>query len=213
MKGKVTLWKKVSPMWRTLAFCQWTSESPSVWASATWTTWSVSPLRWRVTPSSKVTTGRAPAGEAGHLVVQGGDELLARHPGADVAVGDDHRAAAAHRLVAAGMVAMPVGVDDEADRIGIDGGDRGEDPVAHRRILIVDDDVAVGAVGQADIAAGAEQDGDSGRDLLDLHLDLGKVLLRGRGRGAARAAMAKTSGRMDFPLWMTLQSLRVSRSG
>ena len=32
-----------------------------------------------------------------------------------------------HRLVAAGMVAMPVGVDHEADRIGIDGGDGGGD--------------------------------------------------------------------------------------
>ena len=110
-------------------------------------------------------------------------QLLHRHPAADIVVGDDHRAGAAEILVPAGMIAMPVGVDDEADRIGIERAHRGEDPLGQRRILIVDQDVAVGAVGEADIAAAAEQHGDAGRDPLDADLGTashGRLLGHGR---------------------------------
>jgi hypothetical protein len=97
-------------------------------------------------------------------------------------VRDDHGAAPAHRLVAAGMVEMPMGVDDEAHRVRIHGRDGRQDLVVQRRELIVDDDVAVLTVGEADIAARAEQDGDSRGDLLDLDLDLREVLLSRGGR-------------------------------
>jgi hypothetical protein len=50
------------------------------------------------------------------------------------------------------MIAMPVGVDYEADRIGIESRDRGEYLGRQRRELVVDDRIAVLAVGQADIA-------------------------------------------------------------
>ena len=61
--------------------------------------------------------------------------------------------ARAEILVPAAMIPVPVGVDHEADRIGIERRDRGEDLRSQRRILIVDEDVAVLAVGEADIAA------------------------------------------------------------
>jgi hypothetical protein len=41
---------------------------------------------------------------------------------------------------------MPVGIDDEADRIGIDGSGRGDDPIGERSELIVDQDIAVAAI-------------------------------------------------------------------
>ena len=82
-------------------------------------------------------------------------------------MGDDDGAARADILVPAGMVAVPVGVDDEAVGSGSTRPHRGDDPVGEGGELIVDDDIAVLAVGQADIAARAGQDGDAGRDPLD----------------------------------------------
>ncbi len=60
---------------------------------------------------------------------------------------------------------------------------RRDDALGRRRILIVDQDIAVGAVGEADIAAAAEQDGDAGRDPLDADLGRRRRLVGERGRG------------------------------
>jgi hypothetical protein len=95
----------------------------------------------------------------------------------------NHRAPFAEALVAAGMVAMPMRVDHEADRIRIDGAHRGENLVGQRRELVVHQRISVLAIGQADIAAGSEQHGHAGRDALHLDLDLGEILLRSRARG------------------------------
>ena len=58
MNGKAPL-KNRSPMWTTLAPWKKIAESPSVWACG-WCRASIaSPFQWRVTPCSKVTTGRA----------------------------------------------------------------------------------------------------------------------------------------------------------
>ena len=114
-------------------------------------------------------------------------------------MGEDHGAALAEILVSAGMVAMPMSVDDEADGIAVERRDRGGDLVGQRRELIVDDDVAVFAIGQADIAACAEQDGDAGRETLDLDLDLVEILCRG-GRGEERSSEGKSkSAHVNVP--------------
>jgi hypothetical protein len=127
------------------------------------------------------------------------EHLLHRHAAPDIVVGDDHRAGSPDILVPAGMVLVPVGVDDEADRIGIDLAHGGEDALGERRILIVDQHVAVGAVGQADIAAAAEYDRDAGRDPLDADLDgfhrrrLGDDGRRGQSGGGERGSAQRRS--------------------
>jgi hypothetical protein len=55
----------------------------------------------------------------------------------------------------------------------------GRDLVGQRRELVIHQDVAVLAITQPDIAAGAEQHGDAGCDLLHAYLDLREVLLGG----------------------------------
>ena len=55
----------MSPVWITLASAKRTMDSPSVWACAKCVTSMVWPLRWKVSPSVKVTTGSAAWGEAG----------------------------------------------------------------------------------------------------------------------------------------------------
>ena len=156
-----------------------------------------SPLRWKVRFSLKVITGSAPARRRRHPLAA--HQLLHRHPDADIVVGDDHRAGAAEILVPAGMIAMPVGVDHEADRIGIERAHRRDDPLGRRRILVVDQDVAVGAVGEADIAAAAEQDRDAGRDPLDADLGRRRRLVGDGGRGERAEATARIKRRMAIP--------------
>ena len=46
-------------------------------------------------------------------------DVVGADPAADVAVGDDDRASVAQRLVAAGVVEVVMGVDDVADRRGV----------------------------------------------------------------------------------------------
>ena len=134
----------------------------------------------------------------------GADQLLHRHAAPDIVVGDDDGAGAAEILVPAAMVAMPVGVDDEAHRIGIDRAHRGEDALGQRRKLVVDQDVAVGAVGKADIAAGAEQDGDARRDPLDPDLDGAPVALRLRRgrRGEAKCECGDDDAHESPPVFV-----------
>ena len=52
-------------MWTTFAFLNWTIESPSVCAGATWVTSMSSPFRWKASESVKVMTGSAAAGAGG----------------------------------------------------------------------------------------------------------------------------------------------------
>ena len=69
MKGYMPL-KKQSPMCTTLAFLNWTTVSPSVWAGATWKARMSSPFRWKVTESAKVMMGRATFGRGRHLLLE-----------------------------------------------------------------------------------------------------------------------------------------------
>jgi hypothetical protein len=122
-------------------------------------------------------------GAGGIGPVEAPGEAFHAHALADIVVRDDDGAGLAQCLVPAGVVAMPVRVDDEADGIGIDRFHRRFDLGHQRRELVVDEDVAVRAMRQADVSARAEQHRDARCHLLDLDLDLGIVLLRGGRRG------------------------------
>ena len=69
---------------------------------------------------------------------------------------DDGRPFLAQVLVAAGVVAMPMGVDDEADRLVAQLPDGGENLLAERRELIVDQIHAIRPGRHPDVAAGPE---------------------------------------------------------
>ncbi len=96
---------------------------------------------------------------------------------------DDHRARLSQIFIPATVIAMPVGVDDEFDRVGIDAVHRGQYLGGERSKLIIDQNVSVLAKTEADIAARPEQDRDARRQPLDLDFDLGHVLLRCGGSG------------------------------
>ncbi len=87
------------------------------------------------------------------LLIEGGHELLGAHPHEHVVVRDDHGAGFAQRLVAAGMVAVPVRVDDVLDVAAAGGADRGEDLGVQRCVLGVDEHGAVGTGRQRHVAA------------------------------------------------------------
>ncbi len=104
-------------------------------------------------------------------------------------------------LVPAGMVEMPVGVDHESDRVGIEGRDRSGDLVAERSELVVDDDVSVLPVGKADIAARFEQDGDAWSQPLHLDLHLAVILLgRSRSSEESKSCKSEECAAHSFPL-------------
>jgi len=86
-------------------------------------------------------------------------------------------------LVAAGVVAVPMGVEDETNRPLVDSLDRRPDLVGQRRVLIVDQKDPVSACRDGDVAAGALEHVDPVRDFCRGDLNLGKVLLRPRGHG------------------------------
>ena len=94
---------------------------------------------------------------------------------------EDQRAALPEILVPAGVVEMPMRVDDVLDRPGAQRLDRGDDLVGQRSELVVDQHRAVRAVADADVAALAEQHGDAGLELLRADLD-GLEILRRAGR-------------------------------
>src|SRR5256885_16568159 len=84
------------------------------------------------------------------------DELLHAHAPPHVLVRDEHHAALREILVTAGVVAVPVRIEQEPDR----GAERGHgrlDLVRQRGELIVNDDHAVAADRHADVAAGPHQ--------------------------------------------------------
>ncbi len=101
----------------------------------------------------------------------------------DVDLGDNLGAVLGKRLVAAGVVAVKMGVDEIFDRLVRDRRDRGLDLVMQRREFAVDHDDAVFCNGDRDIAALAFQHIDVVAEIGGLDLDLGKIRRRGsRGR-------------------------------
>jgi hypothetical protein len=106
------------------------------------------------------------------------DELPSRHAPADVVVGDEQRAGLAHVLVAAGVIEVPVGIEDEPHRPVGQRGDGGEDLGRQGRELVVDDEDRVGTDGESDVAAGAVQDVDALSESLRSDLDRVEGLCR-----------------------------------
>ena len=112
-------------------------------------------------------------------------ELLGGHALADVVVRDDDAAGLAQGLVAADVVAVIVGVDDESHRAVVDLADRRQQLLGQRLHLIIDDEHAIFTGGHGDVAAPALDHGDGvgqpGGDVLDL------VFLRGECRRTQQA--------------------------
>ena len=111
---------------------------------------------------------------------------------ADMVMGHNEDTGLAEILVAAGMIAMPVGVDHIFHRFGTKILHGGVDLAGQRGKLVVDQHSAIGTIRNADIAAGAEQYGDSIRQRLGLDLDLGEPVAF---LGIALAAGRKGHGR------------------
>ena len=131
----------------------------------------------------------------------------AGHAGAQLLAGKDGGAELGEFGVAGGMVAMDVGVDQEADRRLADAPDRRQHLVAELGVLGIDHQDAVGAGQHADAAAGgvlvrriepgrAGQHVEIGRDLIGDDLDLVVVqVLRARARAQRRAGQRASNNR------------------
>jgi hypothetical protein len=90
---------------------------------------------------------------------------------------DDHRAGLAQRLVAAGVVAVPVSVDDVLDVAAARAAHGREDLGVERRVLRVDEHGPIRTGRQPDIAAVAHQHEDVAGELLRLDRNGRRVLL------------------------------------
>ena len=178
--------KSVSPPWMTFALRKKTTTSPSVCAGGTWTASTSSPFTWNETDSANVTSGSAAAGEAGvvrlnSLMNCSTDIRLRTFSCATMTA-----PRLAEVLVPAHVVAVPVRVQDEADRLG-------------RRAAIAALILSVsgaywsstrktpsGPARDADVAAGAGEHPEAVGDLFGLDLDLAEVLLGGGGDSETR---------------------------
>ena len=104
-------------------------------------------------------------------------ELLDAHPFAHILVGDEDGAGLPHVFVAADVVAVPVRVDHEADRLVADRSDGGQDFLGQRGILIVDEEDTVVSDRDADVAATPDEHVDALGHVYDLDLYVIEVLL------------------------------------
>ena len=146
----------------TFAFVKCTIESPSVCAFSTCTTFTVLPFKWNVVRVGKVTTGRAAAGAGGSRRLSAAKNCSRAHAREHVVVRDDDGAGFAERLVAAGMVEVPVRVDHVLDVAAAGRAHGRENLGVQRRELRVDEHGAVGARRQRDVAAFADQHEEAG---------------------------------------------------
>ncbi len=121
------------------------------------------------------------------------DEAFGRQALPHVFVRNDHSTRLAEILVAAGMIEVPVGVQQELDRFGRELGDRRLDLGRERRELVVDHEHRVLADRHAEVPARAGHHVDGVGELLGLDLDLGEVLL-GRCRGGEERRGADCEG-------------------
>ena len=74
------------------------------------------------------------------------------------------------------MVIMPVGIDQEPDRLVRQGRYSGRDPVGQGSKLIIDHEYAVCACRYADIASCAHQHVDTRRNLVGFNFHPGKLV-------------------------------------
>ena len=111
------------------------------------------------------------------------EELIGIHAFAHVLVGYDHRAGLAEVLVAARMIAVPVGVQHEAHRAVADGGYRRQDLLGKAGELVVYDERPVLTHRQANVSSRPHQHVHAvgNRDGTNLHA--GEIPLRGQRCG------------------------------
>ncbi len=108
-------------------------------------------------------------------LIEGGDIVSRRHPDTDVVLGDDDRAGLRQGFIAAEMVGVGVGVDDEPDRLVAQPGDGRLEVVNHRRDGGVDQEDSVGAGQHQGISAHPAQQIDSVAEIGRLDLELGEI--------------------------------------
>lgn len=84
----------------------------------------------------------------------------------------DQRADFAEILISAGVIEMPVRVDEEPNGIGAKIADRSLYAPSQRGELIVDQNGSVLTIGHADIATAAEQDGDARAQVFGPNFDI-----------------------------------------
>ena len=94
-------------------------------------------------------------------------------------MGNDHRAPGAEVLVTAGVVRMPVGIQHELHRLIGDLSDHLPNRVRQGSVLVVHQENAVFANGEAHIAADAAQEEYAGRNLVRSDRDFLFASLRG----------------------------------
>ena len=106
-------------MWITSSVRKWTIRSPSVWAGGTAVSSTRSSPTWS-SNSSDVRTGRATGGEAGVVILNASVYCSVASRFRVAAVARIFAPALAEGLVAAGVVEVPVGVDQPRDRLAAD---------------------------------------------------------------------------------------------
>ena len=111
-----------------------------------------------------------------------GSRATCRHPGTDIVMGEDECALLPEILVPARMVEMPVGVDEKFHRSRAKVCDGCLNLAGKRGKLVVDQNRAVCAVTDADIAARTEEDGNAGSDLLGSDFNRVEIALGHRRR-------------------------------
>jgi hypothetical protein len=127
--------------------------------------------------------------------VPGSEELLHRHAHAHVVVSHDEGSRLPQVLVAAGVVAVPVGVEHEADRPVGERGGSGPDLVRQGRVLVVDEERPVRTESQRQVPAPAGDQRQAGGERRRLDRDLRRVhLLRGRAPGPAGEGTGQHEG-------------------
>jgi len=101
----------------------------------------------------------------------GDDVLSGAHAVAGVLVSPDGGSSGVHPLVAVGVVEVPVGVDEDLDRVGVDGGQGGGELGLAGSVAGVDEELALFGGEDGDVAASSLKSGDvaakrSGGDLV-----------------------------------------------
>jgi hypothetical protein len=125
-------------------------------------------------------------GEGSTPDLEKSQELLAAHPLAHVVVRHDQRARLGEFFVAAGVVAVPVRIEDELNRLRGDRCNRSLDLWRERRVLIVDEEDRVRTDRKPQIATGSCHHVDAVGELFGLDFDLTEILLRVRNANRAK---------------------------
>ena len=135
-----------------------------------------------------------------HLGFEERDELFCRHALSDIVMRHNQRAGFTHILIAAGVIAVPVGVQHKLDRLVTDLLERREYLRADRRVLIVDDEQRIFADGYTNIATCTEQDVSRRRKFFCLDFDLIEILLR-LGRAEKKCEYDEHRSGQDVVVW------------